>query len=493
MIKTSYVFTTMQPLHTGADHSLGIYKPIDRIPIVSRKNTPVLSLFENSERGEEMKIDAICLILAKFWAKIPNRARMTIKSEFASKIQIAANSKDIRTFVEQLCNRLQISEISKRNSDLGMSLVELLKLFPDSYDFLHIIRTQSQYIFAKFWELKTMQSEHFAAVPEMKKAKKEVEETGNDLEGETEVTQIINENIINAYEKSPYASIEKQLLPLFGQNPIELKDLNRIENVPNVKGNSIRGYLRRVMAKNFFEDLLGLEKNSISKTLYYQIANGGSIVGSGTGFEEIGKRLEYIKNVPMIGLFGTGMAGQTIRGALSVGAARLHCLENGNGDLSHHQLTTIVFGTRNDSVKLLNDNILIEEKEGSDKKAPQQMKFEYEVIIEGAEFTHEFRLASNDKELIQAYHALLYLFSQDAFICAKRSIGHGQIDTAIEYDIELANAYFNSIKERKTEIIAYLTEMGKLLDGENKEAKADKKAKGKKETGAVKEENTGLF
>jgi hypothetical protein len=152
---------------------------------------------------------------------------------------------------------------------------------------------------------------------------------------------------------------------------IEIKPIKfekKFDNVPYFGGNSIRGYLRRLIMADFVKQI-GI--TALNKSIYHQLFTGGNITES-TGTENIESREKYIAMCPAIGLLGSAIGNGTIEGELKVTGARLRCIENNTGNCTFWELIELNFGTRHDDSKAeTNIKINIEfDKKGKEKEAP---------------------------------------------------------------------------------------------------------------------------
>ena len=432
MLKVAYVFTAVQPIHTGSDQNLGTLRTLRKEKVLVQNPKPVKSRFTPDQK--RLKRQALALLLVRLWDKMGNKARVTIYEEVASKLLASTSVRNKEEFLQTICRKLEIREVTT-NDNRRFDCVDILELF-DDYELLSLIRLESQYIMSMFRKIK---DENIAWMKE-KKGK----------------SQVAKETVFGGEDeklRSPEVLIQDELMQVFEQEWIETPATQAIDYVPVISGNSIRGSLRRMVMYDFSKltDITNFDPDK-----YHQLFTGGTINDS-TGFEDVGKRRALINSCPMIGLFGSAIGNQTLQGELKVGQAKLKCLENSSGALSHHDCTDIIFATRLDSSKLENKiNI-----DGEDEQT-HQMKYEYEVYATGSQFDHSFACTSENPLMVSAFWRMITLFQQQPYITAKGSVGHGEIDLSGIKVPENADAlYLAHVETHKEDIRKQWLKVGK--------------------------------
>jgi CRISPR/Cas system CSM-associated protein Csm3 (group 7 of RAMP superfamily) len=235
---------------------------------------------------------------------------------------------------------------------------------------------------------------------------------------------------------------EQQTEPLIE----EIEFVKNFENVPYIGGNSIRGYLRRVMMYDYCK-LVGVSK--MNKDTYHQLFTGGNITDS-TGFEDIAKREKYIEMCPAIGLLGSAIGNMTIEGEMKVIGARLRCKENGTGDLSFWQLIEQNFGTRLDSSKREKE---IEIVNNTEQKS--QMIYQYENFITGSIFDSAFVLTTTDELMLSAFWRMMKLWKENNFIGGNSARDSGMIEILMDIPENADAKYLEYISGKSEEIKEY--------------------------------------
>ena len=230
---------------------------------------------------------------------------------------------------------------------------------------------------------------------------------------------------------------------------------NKIEQIPIISGNSIRGIMRDLIAVDLIEKL---KLKNLQLSVYDLLFSGGSLQkGSKTGVIDVLKvnKIRYL--FPMLALFGGCLSNHIMQGEFNCGYAWLVCQETNNitglkNKSSYIDFLGEDFGTRQDNV--LQDIDKINAKEFKVRKQPIQMKYNYEVIIPGAKFVQEFQVNTIDKITESAFTKTLELFINYSFLGARSSSGFGKVD--LDYDLsklEKSKLYDDFIIANQKDII----------------------------------------
>ncbi len=226
-------------------------------------------------------------------------------------------------------------------------------------------------------------------------------------------------------------------------------------NIPIVSANSIRGILRRVIAKDYL-DLLGISDKSLTPDFYYTLFSGGALKKS-DGKINISTRREFYKNIPMLHLLGSAIGNAILPGTLIVEdmlpiVKQTEQFTGVKSDIDLFEVVSEEFGTRRDDYPY-------KDEVETDK---HQMLYRYEVLKAGVEMTFRVGLLSVANELDESVlkRGLMLMF-KEARIGGKGAIGLGKV----EFDISLKDdeVYKNYIEELKDEILEFLKENGFLV------------------------------
>lgn len=440
MIRIKYKSMALGQIHTGSDSNTGTLRQLRREMVFLSNPKQIQSRFSESQR--KLRRQAVALLLLRLWQKMEDKARVTIYSEIAATLVVASSQRNKESMLNFLCQRLGIRQITTA-PDGHFDVVDILELFNDE-ELSQLIREEHQYIIAVFRKLKDEDKDW--QKQNKKKAKISQSTLFDDASGEINPVDVIEEELVKVQQQLVNTSVSLQLFDF----------------VPVISGNSVRGALRRLCMYDFYKQL-GI--SDVFDAIYHMTNTGGIIekakeekiktkgveavvphqdevidtaaklwskikknlgVRSAIGIEDLDMRNKLIDLCPMIGLFGTAIGNQTIQGELRMGDMVPVCYENNTGEISYHNYLDTTFGTRLDSEKLENKlNIISEEGKA---KETHQMMYQYEVFAKGTPFNHSIGCTSNKDLIVSAFWRMVRLFEQNPYVCAKSSVGKGEVD-----------------------------------------------------------------
>ena len=248
-------------------------------------------------------------------------------------------------------------------------------------------------------------------------------------------------------------------LPTIIVNPLNGEE--EIDNVPAIHGNAIRGYLRRLIMDDFLT-LLDYELDS--KKVYHFLFTGGILEAldpKDKGAINLTRKKEIRELIPPISLVGSALGNQMIQGKLKVGMGDIVCAETkhyitdyADYDFSAYNLKGSDFGTRLDDLK--------EGKTDDDEQA-HQMKYEFETLIRGTKFTHEFILEDCHSIEKACFRRMTGLWEKRPYLGGKSGTGYGKVKLDYpEIDKLTDAAYLDYVHERKEEMSNLLDELVKI-------------------------------
>lgn len=248
-------------------------------------------------------------------------------------------------------------------------------------------------------------------------------------------------------------------LPTVIINPLTGKE--EIDNIPTIHGNAIRGYLRRLIMDDF---LTQLDYELDSKKVYHFLFTGGileALDSKDKGAINLSLKNEIRELIPPISLVGSALGNQMIQGKLKVGMADIVCAETkhyieeySDYDFSAYNLKGSDFGTRLDDLK--------EGKTEEDEQA-HQMKYEFETLIRGTKFTHEFILEDCNSIEKACFHRMMSLWEERPYLGGKSGTGYGKVRLDYQGIDDLTDiSYLNYLHDRKEEISNLLDELVKI-------------------------------
>lgn len=437
-MRLNYSFTALTPLFTGAAEKSGTTSLLRREKRRLKNKINIESKFSSQNERTRALMDIIYYVYSDIDPKL-KRAYYGFYDAYTGKLKAATYVKTKREFLTRLLSSCGIDSLSTESSLIVRQAIDKF----DDLELLETIRQELSYLMILLREY-----------VEFFKNKSKLAHEG-----------LTNKGLFDSiYEDSDE-------LPAIETITI-VKDF---ENIPYFSGNSIRGYLRRLLMNDFCKlaDISAIEKST-----YHQLFTGGNITDS-TEFEDISKREEFIKKCPPIGLFGSAIGNMTIDGNMLVQGARLQCVENNSGDASFYEYLDLNFGTRSDSSKS-EDNLKLVKTAicpkckativlGDDEKAavcncgkkidvkeaPSQMIYQYETFITGSGFDSSFILKKIDELSLAVFWRMIKLWKEMPVIGGNSARDAGVIDIDIDIENDADAAYLSYIEENKEAIKEY--------------------------------------
>lgn len=192
----------------------------------------------------------------------------------------------------------------------------------------------------------------------------------------------------------------------------------RIELVPIISGNSLRGILRR-LGEGLLRECLGYSDLPLSAA--HALTNGGSLAKAQA--EPLsGRRLAELRSLnPLISIFGCCGGGRMINGCLQVGKVipvvteTLHLLQPG----------TVATLDRHSVVALESYSRIGEDTEES--SIDGQMRFSFETLPAGTRLSSWVRLEHPTAIEVSFLCEVLEEFRSRGHLGGRRAVGHGQV------------------------------------------------------------------
>ena len=417
MLKVNYTFKAVTPLFTGSNENKGTVRTLRREKVLLPKSKIIKSNFKSKNERTQAVMDIIYSVYSEIDLKLKSD-NYGFYDAYANKVKNATFVKTKQEFLTKLTESLDIQSMSGGNSKM---ILHALNKFNDN-ELIITIRNEHAY-------LMILLREYVAFF----KDKNKVANAG--------------------FENEPTLFSE-----LYEPESVKIEDIEfkkSFETVPYFNGNSIRGYLRRLVMSDF-EQIVGIE--SIEKSLYHQLHTGGNISDS-TEFEDIAKRDEYISNCPAISLFGSAIGNMTIHSDLSTVGARLRCIENNSGDLSYWEFLSNIFMTRHDTSKI-EKNIEIVKKESKKERAADQMIFETETFCKGSKFDSMFILRTSKQRkdydlIVSCFYRMLILWKKEPFVGGNSARDMGMIELDFDIPKNADKLYIDYLTENKDKIKKY--------------------------------------
>lgn len=192
-----------------------------------------------------------------------------------------------------------------------------------------------------------------------------------------------------------------------------------VYNVPVLSGNSTRGNLRRILAREMVDlfDLRNLMGDAFDK-FYIALANGGNL-DKNMDVAVDTDRLREIRNmIPLLSVFGSSLYKFMLSGMANIGFAVPRCAELETGEMSIVNMTADIGLTRHI------------DREQADPKDAKPMPYQVEAVIPGCEFDVEISFAPQATEVEKSCisHGLNMLKT----VGGKSSVGFGRVQLSGE-------------------------------------------------------------
>lgn len=233
-------------------------------------------------------------------------------------------------------------------------------------------------------------------------------------------------------------------------------------DVPIIDGNSIRGYLRRLLLTDFFNQLSYEIK---TPKLFYLLSGGAleEVTAQESGKLNLQLRREIRVNLPPLSLLGGSMGNQAFAGKLIVAKALPICKELNDflpvqSKLSYYEYLTEAFMTRH-AEREPPDSVVQNPK----KEEPTiQMKVQFECFAPGTRFYHKFMLLDALPVEKSCFARMLELWRERPFIGGKSAVGFGEIRLDYPKMLWTSEAYLAYLAENKKEVAKTLERIEKV-------------------------------
>jgi hypothetical protein len=240
------------------------------------------------------------------------------------------------------------------------------------------------------------------------------------------------------------------------------------EKIPVVPGTSIRGILRRLLLRDFFQQL---DYQPQTPRIHYLLSGGAlenvNAKDSGTINLEL-RRLIRNKLYPL-SLVGGSLGNQAFEGKLKVMNAQLICKELNHmapvqSETSFREFIQWVGFTRHaerDISEVVEGNMR-KGRKGTDEAEPTiQMKVNLECLAMGAQLWHSFCLVDSDGLEKSCFVRLIELWHERPFVGGKSSSGFGRLNLNYPTLKWSSREYLECLKTNREEICGVLSRLDK--------------------------------
>lgn len=269
----------------------------------------------------------------------------------------------------------------------------------------------------------------------------------------------------------------------------------KVERVPVVSGNAIRGILRDTGMADMVRRLGYGAESGLTLNAFYFLFSGGALSSTGENGLNVGHFRKMKELIPLIGLFGGAIGDAIMPGKLKIGKLIPICAETAHvlpeavrpeepqtiWEYCQTEMYTRKDDEKNDKIREL---IAPEERkllEGGTAKqdltkasTAQQMMYRVETLAAGTRFYWKIILDDPTDVEFEAFINTLLVFSKSPYLGGRSAVGHGEvalkmnnwvrIDSRIApqtsaVDVPLGQKYYQHLEERGGEIREFLGAM----------------------------------
>lgn len=237
------------------------------------------------------------------------------------------------------------------------------------------------------------------------------------------------------------------------------------QRIPWVKGNAVRGHIRRLLA----EDLIERVGYTIrDERLYHLLRAGGVLEQDGKAEIDVGLRREIREALPTIDLLGASTGNQMFQGTVNIGHMILVCEENEprtgvEANVSHYELVDTVkqaghYDHPDDTGMDTDFGFDFDDEDASaNDHADERSYYGFKALIPNTRFVQQIAFESYATELARScmFHGLA-LWQDEGVIGGKSSQGYGQVDMEIDADLSDRQLYLDYVEENSDTIIEAL-------------------------------------
>lgn len=216
----------------------------------------------------------------------------------------------------------------------------------------------------------------------------------------------------------------------------------KVEEVPIISGNAVRGILRDVGMLNMLKKLgYGVTKDGDVKGLplnaFYFLFSGGSLSKEGKAGTDINAFRKMKETIPLIGLFGGAVGNQIMPGKMKIGKLYPICEEtshlipekfhNEYMESSWEYVQTEMYTRRDDEKNDKVRGLIGQAKSETLTETKQQMMYEVETISAGTRFYWSVTLEDVTDVEFEAFVFTVLAWSRAPYLGGKSGVGLGEV------------------------------------------------------------------
>lgn len=228
------------------------------------------------------------------------------------------------------------------------------------------------------------------------------------------------------------------------------------EDIPVISGNSLRGQLRDLLAKDFL-DAISTEDDpvEVGDTLSNALWAGGSLERT-SGPGKLNRRM--LKNIreyiPPLSLLGTAISDQMVESRLNMGM--LTPIASETESFTGRESPHSVFEFVDETFYTRMDDRVGGRQEDEDA---QQMRYKVQILTPGTRFDHWMSLEGADDVERACLGRAFDLFAESPHVGGQKSVGHGRVDFTYEDDLPDATPYLDFLEDNRTDIREFVHDL----------------------------------
>jgi hypothetical protein len=241
------------------------------------------------------------------------------------------------------------------------------------------------------------------------------------------------------------------------------------ELIPIIPGTGIRGNLRRLLLRDFFEQAGYTIK---TPRLFYLFSGGAleNVDAKDNGTMNLALRRTVRMSLHPLSLLGASIGNQAFAGKLCIGDASLICKEMNSflplqSEVSHYTMTGWTFATRRAERELpetVEQHLSEKQKQANSNPEPIiQMKVNIEYLLPGSRFYHKYYLLDTCDLEKSCFARMVELWKERPFVGGKSAVGYGEVQIEYPKLTWTSSKYLQWIKDNKAEVCRVLEQLDK--------------------------------
>jgi hypothetical protein len=241
------------------------------------------------------------------------------------------------------------------------------------------------------------------------------------------------------------------------------------ERIPLIPGTGIRGNLRRLLLRDFFEQAGYTIK---TPRLFYLLSGGAleNVSSKDSGTMNLALRRTVRMSLHPLSLLGASMGNQAFAGKLCISDASLICKEMNDflpvqSETSYHRHIGWTFATRRAERELpeaVEQHLTEKQKQANSNPEPViQMKVNLEYLLSGSRFYHKYYLLDTSSLEKSCFARMIELWRERPFVGGKSAVGYGEIKIDYPKLTWTSKEYLCWLNENKAEVCKILEQLDK--------------------------------